>query len=156
MADMVYSPAIKAQEDEGMRLPPAGTIPRGFTQLKFASHSDEEGRGLPNPLKRSRDNLVRGQKVYNTYCIVCHGKYGEGDGSVVPRFPRPPSLQSEKIRAWADGQFVHIMTHGRNLMPSYASQIDEKDRWAVAHFIRALHRAKNPTAEDLKLVGMNQ
>lgn len=156
MPDMVYSPALKAQEEGGMRLPPKGTIPRGFSAIKFSGQGDEAGKNLVNPLKRTKANLVRGQQVFNTYCMACHGAYGEGDGTVVPRFPRPPTLQSDKIKGWTDGQLVHIITVGRNLMPSYASQIRQEDRWAVAHYIRALHRAKNPTPEDLKAAGMTQ
>jgi mono/diheme cytochrome c family protein len=35
-------------------------------------------------------------------------------------------------------------------MPSYASQIARADRWAIIHYIRAIQKAKNPTAADLK------
>ena len=44
------------------------------------------------------------------------------------------------------------MTDGQNLMPTYASQIEPDERWAIVHYIRVLYRAKNPTAEDLKLL----
>ncbi len=42
------------------------------------------------------------------------------------------------------------MTVGQRNMPSYASQISVDDRWAIAHYIHALHRAKDPSAADLK------
>lgn len=155
MPDMVYSPAIKAQEDGSHRVPPKGTVSRdGVKTMRFARTDDEGGKELTSPIPRTRANLQRGQVVYNTYCIVCHGQYGEGDGTIVPRFPRPPSLQTDKIRGWSDGQIVHIISQGRNLMPSYASQIAPVDRWAVAHYLRALHRAKHPTPEDLKAAGL--
>jgi hypothetical protein len=41
MPDMAYSPALKSQEP-GMRMPPVGTVPRGFEPLKAAS-IDEAG-----------------------------------------------------------------------------------------------------------------
>ena len=75
-----------------------------------------------------------------------------GDGSIVPKFPRPPSLQSDKVRQWADGRIFHTITIGQNLMPSYATQISAGDRWAIIHYVRALQRAKHPTAEDLKVL----
>lgn len=155
MPDMVYSPAVKAQEQGALRAPPAGTVPRGgLTAMRFAREDDEGGKELTNPFPRTRENLQRGQAVFNVYCIVCHGAYGEGDGSIVPRYPRPPSLQTEKIRGWSDGQIVHIISKGRNLMPSYATQIAPADRWAVANYIRALQRAKHPTPEDIKAAGL--
>ncbi len=151
MPDMYYSPALKAQEEGAMRTPVKGTVPRGFYSYDYAVENNEElGKRVANPLARTKAALLRGQNQYNTYCIVCHGAYGEGDGSVVPKMPRPPSLQSEKIQNWPDGRIFHVISAGQNVMPSYASQISQEDRWAIIHYIRALQRAKNPTEADLK------
>jgi mono/diheme cytochrome c family protein len=43
-----------------------------------------------------------------------------------------------------------VISAGQNLMPSYASQVASADRWAIIHYVRALQRSKNPSAEDLK------
>ena len=149
MPDMHNSMALKAQKEGSMRPPVKGTIPRGFRPYEITD-INEAGRILKNPLPRSKDVLKSGQNLYNVYCIVCHGKFGEGDGNVVPKFPRPPSLQTDKIRDFKDGQIFHIMTLGQNLMPSYADKVTEEERWSIVHYIRALYRAKHPTAEDLK------
>jgi len=150
MPDMFWQPSIKAQSEGSMRMPVKGTVPRGYQPFAYMTNGPAAGQAMQNPLRRTKDVLLRGQTVFNTYCMTCHGPAGEGDGSIVPKFPRPPTLQSEKIRAWKDGEFFHIITAGRNLMPSYASQITPGDRWAAIHYIRVLHRAKNPTDEDLK------
>jgi mono/diheme cytochrome c family protein len=102
------------------------------------------GRNLQNPLPRNRTTIARGQQMYNSYCIVCHGAKGKGDGNVVPKFPMPPSLHSDKVRGYPDGAIFHVMTAGQNLMSSYASQIDPADRWAIVHYIRALQASVNP------------
>jgi mono/diheme cytochrome c family protein len=34
-------------------------------------------------------------------------------------------------------------------MPSYAADIEEDDRWAVVHYIRALQRSQNARDEDI-------
>lgn len=152
MPDMAYSPALKAQKEGAMRMPVAGTVPRGFTPYPYAQKDgDQAGRELKNPLRSTHSVLVRGQTLYNTHCIVCHGPAGEGDGTIVPKFPRPPSLQSDKVQAWTDGRIYHTVATGQNLMPSYASQIAPADRWAIVSFIRVLQRSKHPTPEDLKL-----
>jgi mono/diheme cytochrome c family protein len=148
MPDMVYSPAIKAQETV-MRTPVKGTVPRGFKPYAYPDNP-EASIQMKNPLARTKANLMRGKELFNTFCIVCHGEYGEGDGYVVPMFPRPPSLQSDKIKGYTDGRIYHVITMGQNLMPSYASQILQQDRWAIIHYLRVLHRAKNPSAADLK------
>lgn len=153
--DMHYSPGLKAQEPGAMRPLPKGAIPRGFRPYAIASM--DEAKGMANPVARNKQSLQKGREMYNVYCIVCHGALGEGDGTVAalpnwprPLYPRPPSLQSEKIRDYKDGQIFHVITMGQNLMPSYAEKMSEEERWSLVHYLRALYRAKHPTAEDLK------
>lgn len=153
--DMHYSAAFKAQKEGAMRPLPAGAIPRGFRPYSIASM--DQAKGHINPLPRSKEHLTKGKELYNVYCIVCHGKFGDGDGTVAalpnwprPLFPRPPSLQSDQVRDYKDGQLFHIITMGQNLMPSYAEKLSEEERWQVVHYLRALYRAKHPTAEDMK------
>ena len=150
MPDMVYSPALKAQKQDSMMMPVKGTIPRDYEPYPYLNNPEAAGRELKNPLKPTQVILGRGQHIFNTYCMTCHGPAGEGDGSIVPRFPRPPSLQSDKVRNWPDGRIFHVITAGQNLMPSYSTQISSGDRWAAIHYVRVLQRAKHPTVEDLK------
>lgn len=153
MPDMVYSPAFKAQAEGSMRQPVKGTVPRDFVPYPYERDGqgpELAGRELKNTLRPTEAVLARGQVQFNTYCMVCHGPAGEGDGTIVPKFPRPPSLLSDKVRGWSDGRIFHVITAGQNLMPSYASQIQMADRWAIVHYVRAIQRAKKPTAEDVK------
>ena len=153
--DMHNAPSLKAQEEGTMRPLVKGTIPRDFRPYGYVNM--EQAKAHLNPLPRTHDVLMTGKNLFNVYCIVCHGKYGEGDGLVAslkdwprPLYPRPPSLQSDKIRDYKDGQIFHVITMGQNLMPSYAEKLNEEERWAVIHYVRALYRAKHPTPEDLK------
>jgi mono/diheme cytochrome c family protein len=158
MPDMAYGPRAAAQKEDPlnpghpvMRPPVAGTVPRDYTPYRFAAADTAEAQAtLVNPLPRTADVLGRGQRVYMTYCVVCHGEKGDGQGYIVPKFPMPPSLSSDKVVAWNDGRIFHVITRGQNLMPSYASQILPEDRWAAVHYVRALQRAAHPTAQDLK------
>ncbi|MCC7442990.1 MAG: cytochrome c [Bdellovibrionales bacterium] len=150
MPQMAYTPAHMAQEEGSMRTPVEGTVPRGFKPYPYKGMVEPTGGGLKNPLSRTKAVFEKGREYFNIYCMVCHGPYGEGNGTVVPKYPQPPTLQSDKVRNWADGRIYHVIHEGQNLMPSYASQIPERHRWEIIHYIRVLQRAKNPTAEDLK------
>jgi hypothetical protein len=151
MPDMVYSPALKAQSG-GMRVPPANTIPRNYVPYHY-EEPEEAGKELKNPLLPNKSVIMRGKNMFSVYCSVCHGQQGDGNGTVVPPFPMPPSLHSEKLLNWPDGSIFHVITKGQNLMPSYASQIESSDRWAIIHYIRLFQRAKKPTPQDLKAFG---
>ncbi|MEK6705379.1 MAG: cytochrome c [Bdellovibrionota bacterium] len=145
MPDMVYSPALKAQEPGSMRMPVSGTIPRDFEPYPYAKDPELAGIKLRNTLTPTAAVLERGRSMYNVYCIVCHGPTALGDGTIVPKFPRPPSLHSDKVNGWLkegkDGRIYHIISSGQNLMPSYASQISRGDRWAIVHYLRTLLKA---------------
>lgn len=151
MPDMYWTKGLKYQQP-GMKPPVPGTISRDHYPMPASMTVTEAGKAYPNPLRRTAAVLERGKHVYNNNCIVCHGPGGEGDGSIIPKYPRPPSLLSDKIIGYPDGSIYFVITHGQNLMSSYAGQIAQEDRWAVVHYVRALARAKHPTAEDLKTV----
>lgn len=149
MPDMMDQTSVKAQE-EVMKMPVAGTKARGFNEYPYSIlEADLAGRELVNPLEINRQNLLKGKAAYETFCTPCHGFQGKGNGTVVPKFPAPPSLHSDTIKAWSDGSFFHIMTLGRGLMPSYKDQTTEEERWAIALYIRALQRAIDPTDADI-------
>ena len=155
MPDMAYGPRVAAQHEDPltagrpvMRLPVAGTVPRGYTPYRYAvGDSLQAQQELVNPLPRTAETLARGQRVYETTCIVCHGPQGDGQGYIVPLYPQPPTLHSVKVREWPDGRIFHVITRGQNLMPSYASQILPEDRWAAIHYVRALQKSHMPVVK---------
>jgi mono/diheme cytochrome c family protein len=145
---MQYSPAYKSQTanpvlPNGMteQPPVAGTIPRGFTPFHYGTSQAEAiraGNELKNPFQSTEENLERGKYIFTNYCMVCHGATGAGDGPVIPKYPNPPSYQTAASKALPDGNMFHVITLGRNNMPSHAAQVSADDRWKVILYIRKL------------------
>jgi mono/diheme cytochrome c family protein len=148
--DMMDSPAIKAQEYDqdapghrGMRVPPEHTVPVGFKPYRFAT--DYEGAiNNVNPLTGdfSSEVLVTGQKYFDIHCAVCHGEKGDGKSPVTEKMTlKPPTLYSDKVKTWKDGQIYHVIQVGQGLMGPYASHIPKEEwRWAVVQYIRHLQK----------------
>jgi mono/diheme cytochrome c family protein len=134
----------------GMQRPVAGTVARGFIPYAFAGKPDLAGKNLVNPLPMTKEVIERGKSKYLTSCSPCHGNFGAGDSRLRGQFPNPPTLHSDKVRTWPDGNLYHVMTEGQNVMPSYAAQISRDDRWAVVNYIRVMQRAHNAKESDLK------
>jgi mono/diheme cytochrome c family protein len=87
-------------------------------------------------------SMALGRKRFETICIVCHGEWGRGDGRVASRgFPPPADLLGSRVRGFPDGRIFHVVSTGRNAMPSWARQLPPEERWAVVHYVRALQRA---------------
>lgn len=146
--NMMESPAIKAQDYNpkaadglAMRLPPENTAPVGFTPYAFKGKPDLAAN-QKNPLASQLSDaevMKRAQHLYETYCAVCHGATGAGNGPVAEKMlQKPPSLLTAKIRQWSDGSIYHVVTDGQGLMGNYATQILEQDRWKVVLYVRKL------------------
>jgi mono/diheme cytochrome c family protein len=151
--DMIDQPRLKPQRpgllrgrSVGTLEPPAGAVaddemPYPFTQAQGAA----AGAALVNPLPDSPEIVAHGKFVFDNVCITCHGPRGAGDGHLTLLFPKPPSLLTQKVRDWPDGEIFHRPMRGQGSMPSHARQIDARDAWAVVRYIRRL-QAEEPVA----------
>lgn len=138
---------------KGMTLQPPvdGTIPRGYMPFHYGNTPDEAtraGQELTNPFEKNAANLERGKYVFTKNCAVCHGTSGGGDGPVIPKYPNPPSFKTETSRALKDGELFHIITRGRNNMPSHEAQVSAEDRWKVILYIRKLQGKSENKKEE--------
>lgn len=83
--------------------------------------------------------LARGKERYEIFCTACHGLTGYGDGMIVRRgFRRAASFHDDRLRQAPVGHYFDAITNGWGVMPSYAGQIDARDRWAIIAYVRAL------------------
>jgi mono/diheme cytochrome c family protein len=127
-----------------MRVPSAGTIPRGFTPFEYTIDPESRikaGKELVNPISRTDESIQRGETVYSTFCIGCHGIRGEGDGRLYKSglYPvKPRSLISETAGKLRDGEIYHSITLGFGAMGAHGSQVRADDRWMLVIYIREL------------------
>ncbi len=61
----------------------------------------------------------------------------------------PPSLHDPSIRALSDGFIYGVVSGGYGLMPSYANQLPERDRWAVVAYVSALQLSQRVALDGL-------
>jgi len=102
-----------------------------------------------NPYPITAGGLARGKELYNTFCAICHGEKGDGNGWLVdeanPRavYPAAPAiLINEEFTAASNGRYYHAIMYGKNVMGGYSDKMSYEERWQVIHYIRAL-QAKN-------------
>ena len=131
-----------------VRTPPAGTVPIDYTP--FPQPSDVVGMDhLVDPLPVTPAVLATGRKLFNTYCIVCHGARADGLGYIVPHMTQPPPLIAGAPLLFTDGRIFSIITSGQGNMPSYQNLLQTEQRWAIIHYVRVLQRAANPSPADM-------
>ena len=155
MPDMARDPAYKAfapnpvtRDGLTLQRPVADTIPRGYQPFHYGPGEDEAaraGREVRNPYRATAQTLQEGKVLYETYCLVCHGPNGKGDGPISDKIPRPPSYTSDRVRAFAPGRIFHVVTMGTKKMPSYASQVSANERWKIVSYV---HTSLQGLGED--------
>lgn len=147
MPDMARGPAYKAfapneatRDGITLQRPVAGTIARGahpFHYGKGDAEAERAGRELTNPFHQDDQVAVeKGKALFETYCLVCHGAKGLGDGPIASKIPPPTSYKSERVMGFLPGRIFHVITLGSNKMPSYAAQLSPEDRWLIITYIR--------------------
>lgn len=134
------------------RQPVAGTVSSGWTRtnerVELPENFDKNSNELPFPL--TQEVLRRGRERFEINCAVCHGSTGDGGGMIVRRgFSPPPTFHDERLRNAPLGHFYDVITNGFGAMGTYAAQVEPRDRWAIAAYIRALQVSQNANVEDV-------
>ncbi|SNR71183.1 c-type cytochrome [Lutibacter flavus] len=122
------------------QLPVDGTIARGKVPYDYEnSNEGYEAAKLnsKNLLEVNEANLSNGKKMYDIYCISCHGKTGAGDGILVQR-DKFLGIPNYKDRDITEGSIYHVIMYGRNMMGSHSSQLTAQERWQVTMYVQEL------------------
>jgi len=94
---------------------------------------------IKNPLKGNVSSIADGKKTYTTYCVVCHGDKGKGDGVASAGLSKPPADHSSvAVQRQSDGAIYWKMSEGNSPMPSYKSSLTVTQRWQLVDYIRTL------------------
>src|SRR5215813_13896212 len=156
MPDMARGPAYKAfapnvATRDGLTLqrPVSGTIARGYQPFDYAAGEQEAeraGRELKNPYRATAVTLGEGKALFETYCAVCHGAQGKGDGPISAKIPTPPSYRSDRLMEFAPGRIFHVITLGSGKMPAYATQLKPDERWKIITYVYTVLQGREAEA----------
>lgn len=176
MPDMAYSRAYETYADHSnlaeknihyTAMPVAGTIARG-EEMPFHIAKDQPGdttqyyasRVVKNPYDSlSADETKEAVRLYDINCGICHGAKLDGNGPLWKEgngpYPAAPKnlIGDPIVSVMPEGQMFYSVTYGKNLMGSYASQLNRKQRWMVIKYIKnkqiaAKASAAAPAAAD--------
>jgi mono/diheme cytochrome c family protein len=161
MPDMYDGPALEAYQPYGgsadstsSRKPVKGTIARGFMSYQEFS-SDAAGYEsartellMPDMIMADEKTMVEAKELYSIFCTQCHGDKGMGQGILVKneKFLGVPSYGDRDINF---GTIFHVITYGKGVMGSHASQVTPEERWKLALYVMKLKDDMTPKEEEL-------
>lgn len=142
-------------DNRSMRTPVPGTVARGMLREdeRFYAGRNTDGSFLEEiPVPTTRELLLRGQRRYDIFCAVCHGRAGDGQGIIMTGgygFTPAPTFHSDRLRDIQDGYLYDVIARGIRTMPAYGQQVPVADRWAIVAYIRALQRSQYADEADV-------
>lgn len=93
-------------------------------------------------------DAVSGQKLFQTYCYVCHGLKGQGDGVAAQNLKtKPRNLTDESVMSTrTDAQLFEAIrhrgagAHGSLAMPDWGEHLQDQEIWDLIAYVRMLPR----------------
>jgi mono/diheme cytochrome c family protein len=95
--------------------------------------------------------MKEAERLYLINCAICHGAKLDGNGPLYNGgdgpFPAKPAtlVGDAKYEKMPEGEMFFSVTYGKNLMGSYAAQLDSKQRWMVIAYIKSKQPQPKPT-----------
>ncbi len=145
--DMTYSRAYDAYtsnpnfaDSQTSRLPVAGTVARGHMLPDHLKEGDTTAyKTFTTSVRFNEDELKEGHRLFNIYCAICHGSNLDGQGPLFAsgKFASmPANFKDGKYLHMSVGQMYAAAKYGKNMMGSYAAQLDAQQRWMIIAFIK--------------------
>jgi cytochrome c oxidase cbb3-type subunit 2 len=107
--------------------------------IKWLSDITPEGwRNIPNPYPTTPAGLQRGQKIYQIFCIGCHGPIGDGMGPGQPwMYPPPLNFTVLKGRGISGGILYYQIMNGitGTAMPYFKRDLELQKIWEVGDYV---------------------
>jgi cbb3-type cytochrome c oxidase subunit II len=98
----------------------------------------EPWRELPNPYPTTRASLERGHRIYQGFCIGCHGPIGDGMGPAQPYlYPPPINFTILKGRGVSGGILYYQIMNGitGTAMPYFKRELESEKIWDVGNYV---------------------
>ena len=145
--DMTYSRAYDAyttnpnfKDSMTSRLPVEGAIARGHQLPDHLMEGDTTAyKTFTTAMRFNAAEMKEGGRLFNIYCAICHGPNLDGQGPLFAsgKFASmPANFKDGKYLHMPVGQMYAAVKYGKNMMGSYASQLDQKQRWMVIAYIK--------------------
>jgi len=107
-----------------------------------AASGQSANTGPQNPIQPDAASVSRGQPLYQSWCVPCHGVAGKGDGPIgITLNPPPADLTAHTAPGvHTDRQLYLWITNGypNSQMPAFKGQLDDQQRWDIVNYIRTL------------------
>jgi len=138
---VAFFAAILAAAMVGCRATPPGKLEARV--VTYAKHHFTVGnKDQKNPLPDTPQTRSDGREAFSHYCAACHGLDGQNTGVPFAGHISPPipSLASNEVQRYTDGQLKWILDNGISPsgMPGSQGILSDDELWSIVTYIRHL------------------
>jgi mono/diheme cytochrome c family protein len=107
--------------------------------MKWLHDNVPEGwHNVPDPYPTTEAGLARGHKIYQDFCLGCHGPVGDGMGPAQPWiYPPPLNFTILKGRGISGGILYYQIMNGitGTAMPYFKRDLESQKIWEVGNYV---------------------
>jgi cytochrome c oxidase cbb3-type subunit II len=99
-------------------------------------------RAMPNPYPAAEPDLLRGKKMYQEFCIGCHGPVGDGQ-TPAAQYINPPPLNFTTLRRHLiEGKYIGGILYYQIMngitgtaMPYFKRDLESDKIWSISNYV---------------------
>ena len=143
--DMVQEDHDNIPNHDQMESQVMGMMNQDNMQAMRARHNTavpEEYAGLTNPIEADQTSLEKGEELYTTLCISCHGESGLGDGLASEALSPPPAPIALSSQMIEEDYWLWRVSEGGlefgTTMPAWKGALNQEDIWNLLNYVKTL------------------
>ena len=135
---------VRVERQQRWKTPALAALARGPDANVEWLHSNVPAvwREMPNPYPATEVDLQRGKKIYQQYCINCHGPVGDGQGTAAKYLDPPPLNFTTLRRHLVDGKYIGGIFYYQIMngitgtgMPYFKRELESEKIWDVSNYL---------------------
>jgi len=135
--DMFNQTSLKPQEVGTIQEFPLDSVPRTGVEDRIDPQNMGQRYSSPkNPVAKTAESVAQGRVMYETYCGPCHGNDGKATTSISENWFFAPNLVDLNPEL-TESRIYNQIRYGGAVMPPYAIQTSQKDRWNIVNYMKS-------------------
>jgi mono/diheme cytochrome c family protein len=99
-------------------------------------HKHKQYAKVKNPIPMSEQSIAKGSKIFEKYCIECHGESSKGKEET-------DLTDNRWIHGNSDGEIFHVVTDGTKgpaPMKGFKKELTKEMRWHLVNYMKSLKK----------------
>lgn len=110
----------------------------GFRHGIMPKVSDSSEAGEVQVKNLPQDSVERGQDLYKTHCLSCHGVNGRGDGPQAAELDQRPKNLSNLAKTVPQFKFYMLVSRQKAQMPGWKTIFTDKEIADLENYLKTL------------------